>query len=78
MKIGFVLCGVILGVLASFALRPLLVQAQSRGGPLIIEEARVGGIYNSAGLGDQTMGRTVVGFSCVPTESGPKCFVASR
>jgi hypothetical protein len=72
MKIGLVVCGMILGVLASFIVRPVSVQAQNRTDPVRVDLAGIGMTTN---IGT----REVVGFSCIPREGGAmNCFLASR
>jgi hypothetical protein len=71
MKIGLVVCGVILGVLASFIVLPTPVQAQN--GTVTVEHAYAG----SVNVGS----RTVVGFACTPSHTGAPtadCYIASR
>jgi hypothetical protein len=71
MKIGLVICGMILGVLLTLLMRPAPVQAQS--GTITIDHVYAG----TANVGS----RTVVGFACVAGESksgSADCYVASR
>ena len=71
MKIGLLVCGMILGALGSLLVRPVPVQAQN--GTITIDHVYAG----TANIGV----RTVVGFSCVPTGSKidpTECYGASR
>lgn len=68
MKIALLVCGMILGALMSFMLRPAPVEAQS--GTVTIDHVYAG----TANVGS----RTVVGFACVPGGGTADCYVASR
>jgi hypothetical protein len=83
--VGLVVCGMILGMLASFAVRPTPVQAQAQSAyPVVargvdVSYIRIEKINTATPI--NVGSRTVVGFSCVPngvrgTEA--ECFVASR
>jgi hypothetical protein len=83
MKIGLLVCGMILGVLASFMVRPTPVQAQAQSGyPVVargvdVSYVRVEKI--SPGNPVNVGSRTVVGFSCAISDAAStECFVASR
>jgi hypothetical protein len=73
MKIGLFVCGMILGVLASFLIRPMPIQAQNSnaGGFVRVEQANIG-MTTVVGT------REVVGFSCMQVEGAVRCFLASR
>jgi hypothetical protein len=71
--IGLVIFGVILGVLASFVLRPTPVQAQSRWGGTV-RQLDIG-----ANPDIDMESKAVLGFSCTTTAGGrPQCFLATH